>query len=156
MGDEIERKWLVSKIPEDLLSKNNFFEIDQGYFEVSKPDKEEIRIRSEGNRYFLVIKKGKGVQREESDVEIPLITYNKLSFLPEHWIKKTRYKIPDGRYTIELDVYKGNLEGLVTAEVEFSNIDEERTYHPPDWFGQEITYNECYKNKNLAKEGIPK
>jgi len=155
MGEEIERKWLISEAPKNL---HNFpsLRIDQEYFEVLKPDKEEIRIRAEGERYFLVIKKGCGVQREESDVEISLKTYNHLFSPSNHRVEKIRYKLPDGKFTIELDVYRGNLEGLVTAEVEFGSIEEERSYHPPDWFGQEVSYDERYKNKNLAKNGIPK
>ena len=67
-------------------------------------------------------------------------------------IKKIRYYLPltDG-LTAELDVYGGFLKGLVTVEVEFRSIAGSENFEVPSWFGEEITYDKQYKNKNLAK-----
>ena len=66
-----------------------------------------------------------------------------------------RYKIPEGIWTIELDVYRGCLKGLVVAEVEFETIDESSRFVPPPWFGREVTDDDRYKNATLAHKGTP-
>ena len=55
----------------------------------------------------------------------------------------------------ELDVYHGELTGLVTVEVEFSSLEEAESFSPPAWFGEDITEDKRYKNKNLARNGRP-
>jgi len=56
-------------------------------------------------------------------------------------------------HQVELDVYRGLLEGLVVAEVEFESAEESRRFAPPTWFGDEVTNNKHYKNSSLALHG---
>jgi CYTH domain-containing protein len=68
---------------------------------------------------------------------------------------KVRYKVRCGKRTVEVDVYRGPLEGLVTAEVEFPDEESAREFRPPDWLGREVTGDERYKNESLARYGAP-
>lgn len=157
MRYEIERKWLVDDkaVPKHLFQVP--LRVDQRYLEVLDSENDEARIRRKGDRYFLTIKKGEGVKREETEVEIPYETYDAIRSLPNlNKLEKIRYEIPDGKYTIELDIYVGDLERLATAEVEFDTIEESESYVPPEWFGREVTDDKRYKNKNLAMNGLPK
>jgi len=62
-----------------------------------------------------------------------------------------RHLIPTGAgLTIELDIYSGDLAGLIVAEVEFASEDEADAFEPPNWFGPEVTDDARYKNQNLA------
>jgi hypothetical protein len=70
-------------------------------------------------------------------------------------LEKTRYNIPCGGLTIELDIYGGDLEGYTSVEVEFHNQDERDKFTPPEWFGREITDDLQYKNQSLAVYGLP-
>lgn len=67
-------------------------------------------------------------------------------------IEKNRYDIPlyDGLIA-ELDIYHGDLEGLIIVETEFKTEEQADSFIVPDWFGEEITENKRYKNKNLAR-----
>ena len=56
-------------------------------------------------------------------------------------------------HQVELDVYRGLLEGLVVAEVEFESAEENRRFSPPTWFGDEVTNDKHYKNSSLALHG---
>ncbi len=56
---------------------------------------------------------------------------------------------------MEVDVYHGELAGLVTAECEFASPEESRRFVPPDWFGREVTNDPAYKNQSLAVRGRP-
>ena len=57
-------------------------------------------------------------------------------------IYKTRYYIPYGKYTIELDVFD--------AEVEFSSIKELKTFIEPNWFLKDVSKIKKYSNESLA------
>jgi CYTH domain-containing protein len=143
---EIERGFLVKSLPENL-EEYHHEEIIQGYLAITE-DGTEIRIRKEGDKYFQVIKRETGKTRFELIVEITEEQFKTLwEVIKGRKIEKTRYRIPYGNNIIEVDVYHGDLEGLVLAEVEFVNEDESNKFMPPDWVGQEITYDEsclCY------------
>ena len=145
---EIERKFLCSKTPSNL---KNFkcHQITQGYI-CSEPT---IRIRKLDDSHFLTIKSKGEVSREELELEISQIEYNNLCEKVEHnFVNKYRYLIPiENNLVAELDIYLDELKGLITIEVEFDSIEECNEFIPPDWFGEDISYKNEYKNVNLAK-----
>ena len=150
MSVEIERKFLVHEPPDldDFPSE----EILQGYLLIT--DDIEIRIRKKGDRYFQTAKVGSGMSRTEVESEIGTFQFEDL--WPEtegKRVEKRRYEIGHEGFLIELDVYTGSLSGLIVAEVEFSSEAEAESFTPPPWFGEEVTHDVRYKNKNLALSG---
>lgn len=142
---EIERKFLVDKIP--TLDSYKSDEITQAYISIEP----EIRVRKKGDKYYRTEKSEGTLCRDEREWEI-----TEDEFLSSHEraqgrvIEKTRYYIPNGEYTIELDIYKGKHAGLVVAEVEFPSEDEALSFNLPSWLGKEITYDVAFRNKILA------
>jgi CYTH domain-containing protein len=150
---EVERKFLVSEHPELTGLKSE--EIIQGYISTAS-DCAEVRVRQKGSRYFQTIKSDGGLKRSEIEVEISKEQFDSLWTATEgRRLKKTRYEIPYEGLTIEMDVYNGELAGLVVAEVEFVSEDEGVLFTPPSWFGREVTNDRAFRNKNLAKKGMP-
>ena len=152
---EIERKFLIHELPENL----NCFpceEIIQGYITISE-DGTETCLRKKGDKYYKTTKSGLGKIRTENETGITEEEFNALwSDTEGKRLEKIRYEIPYEDNIIELDIYCGNLEGLVTAEVEFSTEKESDNFVLPFWFGEEVTENKAYKNQKLVSEGIPK
>jgi CYTH domain-containing protein len=147
---EIERKFLVlNRDFIDLAVTKN--RIVQGYLN-SNPER-TVRIRIKGEKGFLTIKgKGNdsGTTRLEWETEIPLDEAEKLLTLCENGvIDKTRYEILSGKHTYEVDVFTGENQGLIIAEIELSH--EEESYEIPDWLGKEVTGNEKYYNSYLSQ-----
>lgn len=70
-------------------------------------------------------------------------------------VEKTRYEIPHGEHAIELDIYDGDLAGLISAEVEFDSDVAARTFEVPEWLADDVTSNSAFKNQNLALKGLP-
>ncbi len=70
-------------------------------------------------------------------------------------VEKVRYRVPWGAHTIEVDVYDGALQGLVTAEVEFGSEPDSARFARPDWLGPEVTDDPRYQNQHLALHGPP-
>ena len=152
---EIERKFLVSNLPENLDSYSKK-EIMQGYLAIAS-DGTEIRLRKKGKKYYQTVKTGGGKTRGEFETEITEGQFNTFWQATEgKRVEKTRYEIPHGNNVIELDVYDKNLQGLLSAEVEFKTEAESDKFIIPEWFGSEVTEDSRYKNQNLALYGIPK
>ena len=151
---EIERKFLVLEVPKNVESYP-FEEISQGYLSVSD-DGTEVRLRKMGQSYFLTVKSGKGIKRQEIETELNNEQFDILWPKTEgKRLEKRRINISTENIIIELDIYHGALAGLKTAEVEFKAQEEADAFIPLSWFDREITMDERYKNKNLALNGLP-
>lgn len=152
---EIERKFLVAEVPE--LTGAESVAIEQGY--LATPDGDggaEVRLRRRGDSLLLTIKGGSGEVRSEVELELDRERFESLWPLTEgRRVSKTRYLIAHGELTIELDRYRGELGGLLTAEVEFADLEASRRFQPPAWFGADVTGKEVYSNQRLATVGAP-
>ena len=67
-------------------------------------------------------------------------------------ITKKRYLIPlESGHTAELDEFYGEYQGLLMAEVEFATEEEANSFIKPDWFGEDVTFNEQYHNSYMSQ-----
>src|SRR5438552_9791518 len=80
MSHEIERKFLVRTLPDDLTSYSSN-EISQGYL-VSLDNGLQVRLRKSGERYTLTFKRGSGNVREEREVELTATQFDSLCPAP--------------------------------------------------------------------------
>ena len=142
---EIERKFLLKRIPERLEDYPSVL-IEQAYLS-RRP---VVRVRDADGQYELTCKgKGKMV-REEINLPLSAEAYASLRAKAEGTvIKKRRYRIPYGAYTIELDRFISPRAGLYLAEVEFPTEAEALAFTPPDWFGEDVTQDEQYHNARM-------
>jgi adenylate cyclase len=152
---EIERKFLVTGEPEGEPSET--WHIEQGYLALAdEHGGAEVRLRRVEDELFLTVKGGTGRTRVEEEIRVDRDVLESLWPLTEgRRIRKTRYEIPHGELTIDLDVFEGGLEGLRIAEVEFPDEQGADSFEPPDWFGEEVTGKRKYLNETLATEGAP-
>lgn len=153
---EIERKFLVKQLPDNLESYDTW-EIEQCYL-CSSPT---IRIRKKNDEYILTYKNRpkeaeEGVCMSE-EVELAL-TKEAYFHLKEKadgcCIEKVRYRIPYGKYTIELDVFSGVYEGVVLAEVEFDSVEESKKFVAPEWFLEDVSGDYHYSNCYMSSKKI--
>jgi adenylate cyclase len=146
---EIERKFLVKGEYKSQAVRS--FRIMQGY--LSSATGRTVRIRTKGDKGFITIK-GKsnesGLSRYEWEKEIPVNEAEELLLLCEPGaIDKTRYEIPVGKHTFEVDEFYGDNAGLTLAEVELNS--ENENYTKPEWLGEEVTGDSRYYNSSLTK-----
>ena len=144
---EIERKFLLKEIPENLASYP-VRHLEQGYLCTAPV----VRIRKDNDKYELTYK-GKGSMiREEHNLPLTQEAYEHLrKKIDGRLITKKRYMIPFEQYTIELDVFDGDLAPLTLAEVEFSNEEEAKAFVAPDWFAEDVTFSKLYHNSFLSQ-----
>lgn len=155
VSTEIERKFLVDRMP-DSLEGYPQTSIRQGYL-IATDSGLELRIRQKAERYFQTIKIGEGLSRTEIEIALSRDQYNELwPHTDGRRVSKIRYQIEVGDHVAELDRFEGELAGLQLVEVEFESVTASRQFTPPDWFGNEVTDDNRYKNKWMAVNGIPK
>ncbi len=144
---EIERKFLVKALPENLDSFPSS-QIEQGYL-CTEP---VVRIRRQDEEYWLTYKSKGLMVREEYNLPLTGEAYEHLKSKTDgKLISKQRYRIPYQGYMIELDLFSSPLPDLILAEVEFPSEEEALQFRKPDWFGEDVTSSPEYHNSNLSK-----
>lgn len=165
---EIERKYLLRSLPDDLEGYPHV-EIEQAYLCTSPT----LRIRRMGDTCILTVKENlvpshrKGcpsggvgeesvhpiVNREEEFL-LSEDSYQRLKSKCEGgMVEKTRYRIPlfsASPLTAELDIFHGIHEGLRLVEVEFPDIEAADSFVPPSWFGPDVSSDPHYRNSYLS------
>ena len=149
MKQEIERKFLVDDDKWNKLEKPVGKQLSQGY--LTSGASTTIRVRTAGDKGFLTIKgKTVGISRPEYEYEIPRAEANELldNFAITN-LSKIRYEIEYAGKLWEVDVFKGDNEGLIVAEIELESEDE--LFEKPGWITEEVTDDKRYYNSRLAE-----
>ena len=130
-GKEVERKFVLAAAP-DGLERAPGEALAQGYLAID-PAGSEVRVRRKDDETLMTVKIGTGLVRGEEEFEIDADRFERLWAMTDgRQVVKTRYFVPleDG-LTAEVDLYDGELEGLVTAEVEFPDEETALAYRAP-------------------------
>lgn len=154
MGMEIERKFTIKELPEDLKKYESRL-IEQAYL-TTEPT---IRVRREDDRYYMTYKGVGGantsLSHEEYNLPLTKEAYETLSSKADgNVIRKERILIPYNGHTIELDIFAEPFKPLIIAEVEFSSVDEANDFTPPEWFDEEVTDKKEYRNAYLSRQKV--
>lgn len=151
MATEIERKFLLksdswrSQVSKTIL-------IRQGYFSTGVDGAASIRIRIESGTANLNIKSATlGITRQEFQYAIPLEDAQELlqTLCCSPLVEKNRHFIQQGKHLWEIDEFLGENSGLIVAEIELNDPDEQ--FEVPDWVGQEVSDDSRYYNASLVK-----
>ncbi len=163
MGIEIERKFLVNE--DKLISFFEFmphvaYDIFQYY--INKNVRVRIENHSKGAEivYFTckTDKKEEGITRNEWECTIPTEDgFNISNILRKSKVglgsvRKTRHVFShDPNTKWEVDIFHGENEGLIIAEIEIPTEEYELGEDRFGWLGKEVTDDERYYNSYLAK-----
>jgi adenylate cyclase len=149
MANEIERKFLVTGNFKSQATSS--LHITQGY--LSSIPGRTVRIRIRGEKGYLTIKgmsNESGTTRFEWEKEIDIDDANNLLKICEPGIiDRTRFLVPCGNFTFEVDEFYGENEGLILAEIELTA--ENDNFEKPAWLGEEVTGDIRFYNTNLVK-----
>ena len=167
MKQEIERKYAVNYLPEDLQIRD-IIHIEQAF--IYRDINTVIRIRKIQNKksntivYIYTVKTKGDIESNyinmakvyEIESHIQEKEYNELlKNKVSNMIVKKRMVIPiENKLNVELDIYEDYLDGVLTAEIEFPNEEIANNFEKPEWLGEEIGYKELsnWKLSNMTKE----
>lgn len=145
---EIEKKYLLKELPE--LEKYECHKIEQAYL-CTDP---VVRVRREDDRYYMTYKGSGMMAREEYNLPLNPAAYEHLSAKADgNIISKKRYLIPLEQESLmaEVDVFEAPFAPLVMAEVEFASREQAGEFVPPEWFGEEVTFDRRYHNSYMSR-----
>ena len=147
MAQEIERKFRVANDDWRAMATSSS-SLKQGY--LSSSAEATVRVRLEDNLGTVTIKsKTNGITRNEFEYAIPAQEAKELLMLCSGpLIEKIRYRIPQENHTWEIDVFEGDNDGLIIAEIELTSEDD--YFAKPQWLGEEVSGDSRYYNSNLA------
>jgi CYTH domain-containing protein len=146
MAIEVERKFLVADA--SCLEGVDGVRIAQGYLSLD-PDR-TVRVRLAGDEAWITIKgRTDGLSRAEFEFPIPAgEASDLLNMCAQPVIDKTRHRLTVGEHVWEVDVFHGDNEGLLLAEVELRDESDEPLV--PPWIGREVSDDPRFFNANLA------
>jgi adenylate cyclase len=148
MEMEIEKKYLVRK---DIWKPSGSCRlIKQGYLSIEPA--RVVRVRIHGKNGYLTVKGlTTGISRLEFEYEIPLDEAERLlsKICIQPVIEKLRYRIDFEAHAWDVDVFAGENEGLIIAEIELTA--EGQSFPLPEWVGEEVSYDSRFYNVNLVQ-----
>ena len=150
MATEIEHKFLLKNDEWRKANIKKSVRYRQGYMASNKQS--SVRVRISDHDAFLNIKGATlGVKRREYEYHIPEQDARELldNLCTKPLIEKTRYYIEYEGFTWEVDVFEGDNEGLIVAEVEIDSEGQE--FPKPSWVGKEVSDDPRYYNSCLAE-----
>lgn len=160
MAQEIERKFLLSQLPDAMFNEGQLVvraeqRIEQTYLAID--ESQELRVRKitdtrSGELSFThTFKRGGGLVREEIEYSISEGLYDQL--IQAHRavpLIKVRISVEWEGRIVEIDVYEQF--DLSVLEVEFESEEEAMRFAAPDWFGPEISTMKQYSNKTVWRQ----
>lgn len=151
---EIERKFLVNKDESFKTMASSHSHIQQGYMQCKGAT---VRIRLRDDKAYLTIKgpsRNGGLSRYEFEREIPVADAQEMLCLCHGgMVDKTRWLVPFEGHLFEVDEFHGANEGLLFAEVELK--DENEDFLRPPFLGPEMTGNRHFYNSHLLVDPYP-
>ncbi|MBI6882797.1 CYTH domain-containing protein [Pseudomonas putida] len=148
---EIERKFRVKNDSFIAMAAKSLL-ISQGY--LCSAIERTVRVRVQDREAFITVKgigDATGASRFEWEKSIDPDEAMALMRLTEPSpIEKRRYRVLCGAHWWDVDVFLGDNEGLILAEVELTSIDE--SFEKPDWLGEEVTGDPRFYNSYLSKK----
>lgn len=148
MGREIERKFLVNN--DGFRVGADCSRVVQGY--LSADPERTIRVRTRNGKAYLTVKgKTQGIVRTEYEYEIPWNDAQEMldGMCTGSIIVKDRYIVEYQGFTWEVDVFDGDNQGLILAEIELE--DEATVFPAPPWLGAEVSADPRYFNAQLTR-----
>ena len=153
--NEIERKFLIDRLPQGLLAGAAATRIRQGYLLIEA--ERELSLRQRGSQFWLTEKQGQGLKRLEQEVPLDAIAFEMLWPLTVgRRLEKTRHLVMHGDLCLEFDIFSAELSPLILLEVEFTSVAASRDFNLPAYVAREVTEDPAYKNARLALCGLPK
>ena len=148
MAIEMERKFLV--VDQSYQSMGMPHRIVQGY--ICSENDRVVRVRIYDEFAFITIKNATvGFARDEFEYAIPVADAEAMlrDVCEQPIIEKTRYVVPFAGNIWEVDQFSGENQGLVVAEIELEEREQE--FELPPFVGAEVTEDSRYYNSQLFK-----
>lgn len=149
---ELERKFLLDRLPEGLGDATMIYDryITGTRLRLRRAEHPDGRVELKLNQKESPSPPDYGLMTITS-IYLTAEEYEVLFALPAAELRKRRHHLE--RYSV--DVFEGNLAGLILAETEFASEEKMRAHVPPGFAGREVSDDVRYTGGALAADGLP-
>lgn len=152
---ELERTFLAKKIPHNL-QECKYRKIIDIYIPKERKHP-SLRIRRNGDKYRLTkkepVKRGDKSKMLEQTIFLTESEYNILSKTKGKKVEKMRYQYKYENVVAEIDVFQGDLKGLVLVDFEFKTVAEKNKFKMPNFCLVEVTSEKFVAGGMLCGKG---
>jgi CYTH domain-containing protein len=153
---ERERRYLLPDLPEGLSRVDHHLQITDNYITGTRLRLRKVRD-PKTNKW--IVKFTQKFAPNPSDFSRTVITNcylnaleaETLSVFEANEIRKNRYKFESGGHTFSVDMFLGDLFGLVLAEVSFETDEELDSFPKPPWALADVTNVEVFTGGKLCQ-----
>jgi CYTH domain-containing protein len=152
---EIERRYLLHKLPDDMNEDSSCWQIIDRYFPSTR-----LRLRSmesiTGDEviYKLTQKYRSEIQEAyETTITNIYLTHAEYALfepLDARVIKKKRFPYRTFKHKFSIDVFEDRHQGLILAAIEFENKSECDEMDLPSFSFKDVTYDDFFSGGNLV------
>ncbi len=139
--DEFELTYLIKELPAGFEHAASKEMLD--IYIPSSSEHPGLRIRKNGKKYEITkkepVKEGDSSHMIETTIPLTEAEYTELAQLPGKRVGKTRLYYTENSVDYEIDVFRGDLEGLILVDVEFDSLEKKSTFVPPTWCLADLT-----------------
>lgn len=153
MDVELEKTYLVKFLPSELTSLQPIELID--VYIPATNSHPTLRLRKKGDKYELTKKlpvNGDVSRQTEHTIDLSEDEFKALQKSDGKTIRKLRYSYGVDGQQVEIDVFQDNLLGLVLADFEFKNEEEQARFSSPGFCLSEVTQEEFIAGGYLASK----
>ncbi len=140
--EEIELTYLAKEIILEKIKNTPYKEMVDIYVP-STSNHPTLRIRKSGSKYEITkkepIKSGDASHQLETTIPLTEEEFSELSQIQGKRVTKNRFVYEEESNTYEIDVFQGDLKGLILVDIEFKSIEEKDRFTPPSWVLVEVT-----------------
>ena len=153
---ERERRYLLQDLPEGLTRADHHLQITDNYITGTRLRLRKVRD-PQTNKWVVKFTQKFAPDRDDLSRTIITNTYlnpieaDTLAIFEANEIRKNRYHFEFEGRQFSVDMFLGDLFGLVLAEVSFDSDDELENFSPPPFALAEVTNNEVFSGGRLSQ-----
>lgn len=149
---EIERRFLVTDCPDLAAAQVRL--IEDTYISGTRMRLRAITHLDGGDPEFKLCKKyptDDALFGPTTNLYLSAAEYAALEILPGRAVRKRRHRMPVGDWTFSIDVFEGELSGLILSEIEANSVDEVKAIVLPTWVDREVTADPFFSGGSLSQ-----
>jgi CYTH domain-containing protein len=153
---ERERKFLLDRLPGDLTPASDHVQITDNYVTGTRLRLRKVR-EPRTNKWTLKFTQKFAPNPEDlsrtiiTDVYLNAAEYNTLAIFEANEIRKNRYPFEHDGHRYGIDMFLGDLLGLILAEISFETDEELNNFTMPSFAIADVTSSPFFSGAHLAE-----
>ena len=152
---EVECRYLLKKIPDDLLDNPKGWLITDRYFPNTRLRLRHMKSVSGNENIYKLTQKYRSETQNAYETTITNVylteaEHNRFETLEARILKKKRYPYTVQNHSFSIDVFEGRHQGLILADMELEKKAEADEFVLPSFIFKDVTNDSFFTDGNLV------